>query len=282
MTNDPPAPGIYYGVPAETYHSWNALSHSWLSRLRQSPAHLKDLMENGSDESSPAQDFGTAVHCAVLEYSTFDDRYAIRPEGVSGATKEGRTFKAAAEAEGKIILSAQDGRWCRAITRRALLHRRLSEWFCHDFQTEVSLSWLRDGYACRARCDLVIPALHIIADLKTTVTASPDGFARQIARYHYHTQGAWYADGMKRLTGDDWTFWIPAVEKKRPFLVSLYELAPGSTAQGMAISECDTLFDRYKQCCSSREWPGYGDTFQIELPEWALQEAATEVDEPFE
>ena len=276
MTTPPPV-GIHYGVPAEVYHSWDALSNSQLSRLRQSPAHLLDLLEGDKDEftSTPAQVFGTAVHCIVLEPEEYYNRYAIRPEGVSGVTKEGKAFAAQSAAEGKIVLSDEQHRWCMAVSRRVLENKRLAQWGQLDHQTEVSFVWLRDGYTCRARADLVIPSLHIIADLKTTLTGSPEGFQRQIAKYHYHTQGAWYTEGMREITGEDWTFWLIAAEKRRPFLVSLYELVRGSAAHGAALNECDRLFHQYKTCCETRTWPGYPDATEIELPEWALMEGAT-------
>jgi len=240
-------------------------------------------MENGPDiESTPVLEFGTAVHCAVLEPETFAERYATRPADIGATIKEGKAFKAAADAEGKIVLSEEHARWCAAIMHRVNENRRMAEWLSHDHATEVSLVWERDGFLCRARADLVIPGLNIIADLKTTLTASPEGFARQIGRYHYHTQGAWYVDGMRRLTGQEWTFWLIAAEKHRPFLVTLYELVAGSVAQGAAISECDALFEQYKRCSRERVWPGYGDVFEIVLPEWALLEVSSEQEESFE
>ena len=276
-----PTVGIHHNIPAEVYHSWQALSHSWLSRLRISPAHLFDLMTNGPDGSTSSQAFGTAVHCAVLERDTFDTRYAVRPEGQNGVTKEGKAFKAEAEATGRAVLSHEEGRWCEAVARRARENRRVSEWLARPHDTEVSIVWERGGYLCKARLDMMVPGINIIADLKTTFTADPDGFARQITKYHYHTQGAWYAEGLRAVTGQDWTFNIIAVEKRRPFLVTVHELVRGDAAHSVAVTECDKLFMLYTECCKAGHWPGYGDIFPITLPEWAMVESG-EQEESFE
>ena len=278
----PPPVGIHYGVPADVYHGWPAVSNSWLSKLRSSPAHLADLIEHGSTPSTAAQDFGTAVHCAVLEPDTFKDRYAIRPEEMNGTTKAGRAFKEAADEAGQIVLGFEDYARIQAIGFRVKTNRTLWDWLGRDHQTEVSLVWKRDGYFCRARADLVIPELNIIADLKTTITASREGFARQVAKYHYHTQAAWYCEGMRALTGEEWRFCFIAVEKRRPYLVSLHELMPGSAAHGAAIADMDRLFEEYKRCIVAQDWPGYGDMFEIELPAWALTVSDAGDEEPFD
>lgn len=284
MTDDlhiTPLVGIHYNVPAEEYHRWQALSSSWMSRLRNSPAHLLDLMEEGLDDSTAAQTFGTAVHCAVLEGDAFKGRYSVQPEDMNGATKAGRAFRTAAAEADQIVLSAKEGRHCAAVARRAKQNPRMVEWLARPHRVEISLCWQRDGYLCKARLDLMVPGINEFADLKTTMTASPEGFARQIARYHYHAQLAWYAEGLRALTGKEWNGFLVAAEKRRPFLVTIHRLTPGSVAHGAAIAECDELFALYKSCCESGKWPGYPDVNDIVLPEWAI-ETTVDVDEPFD
>ena len=267
-----PTVGIHPDVPPEVYHSWQALSNSWMSKLNISPAHLYDLIQNGGTPASKDQDFGTAVHCKVLEPDCYEGRFAVRPEGQSGATKEGKAFKA--QVGNRIVLTDKEGRWCDAIARRANANRIVREWLHQVHQTEVSLVWERDGYLCKARTDLLVPDAFVMADLKTTRSASPKGFATQVARYAYHCQAAWYLDGIQRLTGKVWNFYFIACEKSRPFLVTVHQLARDSPAYRLAVAECDRLFDLYKQCWENRAWPGYGESFTIELPDWAVNETS--------
>jgi hypothetical protein len=280
MKPDVPSVGIHPNIDPAVYHGWQALSHSWINKLHVSPAHLADLMEHGysGDDSSPTLNLGSAVHCRVLEATEYEKRYAIRPEGQSGTTKEGKAFKAEAVAAGKTVLSAQEGRWCEAIAFRAKQNALVHEWIARSRDnmarnTEVSLVWERDGFLCKARADLIVPSMNIIADLKTTVTASPRGFAVQVAKYHYHEQAAWYLDGMRRLTGKMWDFHFIACEKGRPFLVTCHQLVRDSPAHLRAVAENDRLFEVYKQCCRTRQWKGYGDCFEIVLPDWAMTDS---------
>lgn len=274
-----PTVGIHYGVPNETYHQWKALSHSWLNKLAVSPAHLRDLMDNGGTEPTDSMAFGSAVHCHVLEPDQYESRFAVRPDGQSGTTKEGKTFKADNDAAGIETLSAKDGRWVEAIWWRAKGNRRLVEWLGRDHAVEVSLVWERDSYLCKARTDLWVPGLCVIADLKTTITASPEGFATQVARYRYDQQAAWYLDGARRLTGQMFDFWFLACEKRRPFLVSAQRLARDSDAHNRAVAECDRLFELYKACSTSGQWPGYADVDEIVLPAWAGDANQSETDD---
>ena len=277
-----PTPGIHYNVPAQEYHSWKACSHSWLKKLRQSPAHLRDLIDNGGDPSTPDMLIGSAVHCAVLEEAQYELRYAVREEGVGGATKAGKDFKRESEEMGLEVLSVQDGRLVGAVARRAKAHPRVQEWLCREHKTEVSFVWERDKYLCKARADLVVPGLNVLADLKTTLTASAAGFATQVARLSYHAQAAWYLDGAQRLTGQAWDWWFVACEKRRPFLVNCQALPRGSEAHLRAVAENDKLFEAYKSCCQSGRWPGYEDVDEIVLPAWATEVAETEEETSFD
>ena len=281
-TKSVPTPGIHYGIDPAVYHGWDALSHSWMNKLRITPAHLADYMTNGSDESEDRDGslaFGSAVHCKVLEPLEYDARFAVRPEGQSGATKEGKAFKADAQAHGQAILAFKQGRWVDAVARRAAANNRVGEWLARNHETEVSMVWERDGYMCKCRADLMVNGLNVLADLKTTITASPAGFAAQIAKYGYHLQADWYLDGVQRLTGQVWDWHFIACEKRRPFLVSAHQLVRDSAAHVAARTENDRLFELYKKCRSTGQWPGYPDTTEIVLPEWALGECFAGVED---
>ena len=75
-------------------------------------------------------------------------------------------------------------------------------------------------------------------------------------------------------------FWFLAVEKRRPFLVTAHELSRGSEAHAAAVAECDSLFGLYRQWSKTGRWPGYGECFQVTLPDWAYDESVVET--PFD
>lgn len=287
-TNDSshwPKVGIHLDIPAEQYHELHGFSKSWMDKLRSSPAHLFDSIHGGPREATAAQQLGTAVHCCALENDRFKREYVTGPD-VSGATKEYKAFKREAEAKGLTVFNVRDMRWCQAIADRVRKHPLIRSVLKDPHWIEPSLIWDIDGYVCKCRPDLVSLKHRIIIDLKTTKDGSPVGFAREIARYHYHTQAAWYMDGMERITGEDWDeFWFVAAEKKRPFLATVYRLYRGSKAYELGREEYLKCFDIYSDCMKSGKWPGYGDeAMPVELPEWATthEHNPEPEEEPFE
>lgn len=271
------SPGIYLDIPAEQYHELHGFSKSWTDKLRHSPAHLLDSINGDPFESTPAQQLGTAVHCCALESDRFKREYVTGPD-VSGATKEYKTFKREAEAKGLTVLNVKESRWCHAIADRVKKHPIIQSVLRKPHWVEPSIVWDIDGYVCKCRPDLVSLEDRIIIDLKTTKDGSPVGFAREMARYHYHVQAAWYMDGLATITGEPWdAFWFIAAEKRRPFLASVYRIDRGSKAYQLGRDEYRDSFERYRSCMKTGIWQGYGDeVIDIELPEWA----STDTHEP--
>ena len=68
---------IICNMPAAIYHGTKALSKSGLDQFRKSPAHFRAWQDGTTkNESSPALEFGTAVHMAILEPELFAKSYA--------------------------------------------------------------------------------------------------------------------------------------------------------------------------------------------------------------
>ena len=276
------APGIHYDVPAEVYHSMFALSGSWMDKLRVSPAHLRDSIDGPPEPPKDSLLFGSACHCAVLEPDSYADRYIAGPD-INGNTKAYRLFKEEAQKKGLTVLNAKQGRICEAMAVRARNHRTFHRLLNAEHQVEVSVVWELDGYLCKCRPDLVNPTQRLLSDYKTTISASKTGFAREIARYHYHTKASWYMDAMSHVTGESWdTFWFIAQEKRRPYLIAIHEIERGSAAYEQGRTEYLELFDTYKNCMKSGIWPGYThEPFTVELPEWAATQEPELEEEPF-
>jgi len=98
-------PGIYAGIPNESYHAAPGISKSGLWTLQtQSPAHFKFPPEKGeeSTQARAIKDFGTAAHIAILEPEQFERRVFRGPED-----RRGNKWKDAEEycrMEGKTLL----------------------------------------------------------------------------------------------------------------------------------------------------------------------------------
>ena len=275
-----PEPGIYADIPNETYHSWPGVSKSMLDKIRETPAHLKDYMDDPVHIQTPPLLLGSATHTSVLLPEKFADEYIVMPD-IDGRTAEARAFRVAAKKKGKIPLSHIDGRWIKAITARV----RDTVFFkrCMNRQPliENSIVWEMDDYLCRARPDMIVARDGVIVDLKTTIR-SCEAFTNEIFARRYDIQAYWYLKAAENVGIDCDTFMIIAAHKQRPFLVSLHEITRGSQTYDMAAEKCERLFDTYKECMRSGQWPGYpSEPIPVQVPERFGMAEPELVEEPF-
>jgi hypothetical protein len=257
--------GIYDCYTNAEYHAHEAVSKSDLDLIHKSPAHYKAARH----EDTPALRFGTAFHCAVLENDRFNATYTViegdrRTNVVKAAIKE-------AEAAGKIILTADDFNalmgMAQAVFKNpicaALLRGSLKE---HSVFSEL------DGVRVKCRPDGWSTEKGVLFDLKSTEDASPEGFARTVAKYRYHVQDAFYRHVVASATNcdaDDLSFIFIAVEKKPPFAVALYQLDELATLQGWVDAREDLR--RYKTAKDTGKWGGYSPRIEtLSLPRWAV------------
>lgn len=265
---------IDYDMTNEAYHSLPALGSSGIRALLRSPAHYYGTT---LDPNRPVRDdsrflAGTLAHCCVLEPSQFGKRYIVKPEGMDGRTKEGKAW-AASVAPGMTIISDD-----QAMTawRQAASILRLPEIaeLINGARTEVSAFWqdAATGVDCKCRPDWLseVGSGVIIPDLKTTQDASPEGFAKSVARYGYHIQASHYSDGFERASGRQVLgFIFVCVEADYPHAAAAYMLDDEAMEKGR--DEVKRALALYAECKASGVWPGYPNTIQpLSLPHWAL------------
>lgn len=259
------SPGIYDCYTNAEYHAADGISKSDLDLIHRSPAHYKAARH----EDTPALRFGTAFHCAVLENDRFNATYTViegdrRTKAVKDSIKD-------AEAAGKIILTADDFNALMGMSQAvfknpicaALLRGSLKE---HSVFAEL------DGVRVKCRPDGWSTEKGVLFDLKSTEDASPEGFARTVAKYRYHVQDAFYRHVVASATNcdaDDLSFIFIAVEKKPPFAVALYQLDELATLQGWVDAREDLR--RYKTAKDTGKWGGYSPRIEtLSLPRWAV------------
>lgn len=267
-------PGIYREMPFDEYLSIPAISAIGLKLMKKSPAHFYGVMldPNRPDEkSSPALINGTLVHCALFEPSEVENRYVVRPDGMSFTTKDGKAWR---DAQTRIIVSADQMAAARLQSERIRELPELAHLLSAGFG-ESSVFWIDGptGELCKCRPDWVYP-LHaggsvILIDGKTCQDASPEKFSRSIWNYGYYLQAAHYCDGFERATGDKVLgFVFAAIESSWPHQAAAYML--GDDVLDAARRENRRLIDRYATCKRSNWWPGYPSSISlIELPSWA-------------
>ena len=250
-------------MPAAVYHGTKALSKSGLDQFRKSPAHFRAWQDGTTkNESSPALEFGTAVHMAILEPELFALNYTLFTG--DRRNKDGKMAYESVIASGKIPLNQEQ--WDNITGAAAAVHAHpTAALLVEKIQTEVSCfdSW--NGVKVKARIDGL--AKDYIIDVKTTQDASPVAFGKSCAQFRYHVQAAWY----QRITGVNRFIFI-AVEKEAPYGVACYELDEQAISLGHIIIE-DQL-RTYVECEQLNSWPCYSSHIQsLSLPAWAARQS---------
>jgi hypothetical protein len=265
-----PERGVFPNMAAEHYHKIEAMSASGAKKMLRSPQHYR-LMRDTPNEPTEAMEFGTAVHCCVLEPTRFDTVVKLAPE-VNKRTKDGKAEWAAFQAinAGSIVLTPAD--YARVLACAAAVndHPAASR-LLDGAQTEVSLFWRdkRFGVPCKCRYDARNHGGVI--DVKTTLDASPEGFARQAANLLYHVQGAHYCNGAEDvLDASPEFFAFICVESEPPHAVACYTLPVQALVKGAQLM--DEALARYRDALAAGKWAGYPETInELQLPRWALQ-----------
>lgn len=266
--------GLIPGIPIETYHSGLGVSKSQLDQLAKSPAHYLASLTTPRKETA-AMRIGSLFHGLVLEPERV--KIAVAP-ACDKRTKDGKAAWEAfcLENAGAEIVTAEEGEMLTGMVASVRAHPAANALLSGPGVAEGSAYWVdeQSGELCRCRPDFYRQDLGIIVDLKSTEDASPEGFARSIAKYGYHRQNAMYVDGVEASTGDFVKGFVFVVtEKSAPYCTAVYSL----DMQGVEIGR-----DQYKRllldladCKVAKKFPGYSDRIEtLSLPAWEVRKYA--------
>ena len=252
----------------EEYFNHPAVNRSTLWNMRKSAFHTQTKQPR-----TDALDVGTATHLVGLEGA--DDRVTFW-DGPDRRSKAGKAAYAKFEADNiehnRIILKKQDYYDVMYMAEAVRAHSVVKELFEVDGRTEVTATWKREGVVeLKAKYDFLALASNYAVDLKTTVDASPAGFARAVSNYGYYFQAAFYLDAIPELE----RFYFVCVEKKTN-AVAVYYLERDSAYVQYGRSQMHSWLKDYAVSDLSGHWPGYTDDEPMELvaPYWMSQEAA--------
>jgi exodeoxyribonuclease VIII len=290
-------PGIFFDMPEEEYHApqLGVLSCSAIKQLLRSPAHYAAWLREEQDrKATAAQIFGRALHCAVLEPERFARSYAVLP--ADAPRRPSITQRNAANPSADTVLAIQWwDRWNRAgkITLEQENNDRIvamaasiaahpwARLMLHKGHSEVVIRWIDEasGLPCKLRADYVreidSPG-RLCIDVKAVKDASPRGFRRALAEYHYPLQRAHYSEGFKAIGKPLAGFIFLAVENEAPYTAQPYVLGAESEMAGEL--ERARGAEILRRCMASGSFPGYSDDLlSIDLPPWALKEINEEV-----
>lgn len=279
----PPA-GMYSGVPFDEYLSWPYVSNSSLKHC-QSMAHYNAHRGRVTEETK-AMRLGTLLHAGRLEPLTVALAFAVMPPfhddpnnqtladkpTTSKNTKYYRESKARFEGinQDKCIVTLDEYNRMLGMVESLAANEKASEYLNARGHCELSIVWTDPdtGVRCKARLDKWSDDDGQITDLKSTKDCTD--FARTMAKFSYHRQGAMYTDGMQVLTGIKYDFHIVAVESEFPFGCMAAPVSEEALSIGrMKYKEA---LQQIAECQESRVWPGYQNPDKWILPSWAMKQ----------
>lgn len=281
---------LVYDLPAREYHSGPELSASAIGPLMRSPAHFQYSPRIASN----AMRKGTLFHVSALEPEKAESLVVKLPDG-NWRTKdykaEARAFLAgrgvdlpeefkrddamrAIDDAGMVM--ASDSEALTSIDMAASIRNSpVGKQLFADpagraevsifFQQEVETS--EDPVLLRCRPDFLVPSRAIV-DLKKTINASPDHFARSVFNFGYHLQAHLYRLGVYCATGEWLPFVIGACEEAPPHCCAWYVISDEFLAIGE--TEFHAAINLFARCLSDHIWPGYPqEILDILPPSWA-------------
>jgi len=235
------------------------LSYSAIKAFMKSPRHFIQY-KTRKVEPTPAMEFGTAFHMAVLEPEKFKDHYYIVPEDaprrpssrqINAKNPSEKTLESIAwwenflaENEGKEELSYND--------HQTILHMQESvfsngpaRWVLDQItEFELPQKWEYGGFKWRGFLDG--RGDGVILDLKTISDAHPDKCYREMVyKMFYHVQGFLY-----RIPNPDHDYYIIFVDKTgHVTTVNLKE-----TTLLAAKEKLDHTLRAFKKCLFLNQW----------------------------
>ncbi len=263
-------------IDEDQYRSLPHINQSAIKYGQKSMAHMRAYLDGEIKFTSDALSLGSLVHAVVLEEEYFKDMYAIMPK-FDRRTKKGKAdYEEFCQInEDRVICKEED--WETAMLMRDAVrsHPAASALLRRKGKVEQSLTWEDpdSGLNCKGRIDLLLEGRGrqkpMIVDLKTTQDAGPD-FAKSIAKFGYHTQAAFYQDGMMHGENRNCGFTIIAVEKQPPYAVGVYLLDKAALEQGR--KNYKKVLISWSKSVQSGTYQGYSDAPEtLSLPDWAIE-----------
>lgn len=224
----------------EQYHSCKDISASGLKKIYQKSVYH---FLNSLPYSSTSLDLGSAIHTILLEPELFKNEFYVLPK-IDRRTKKGKEDynKHLMAANGKKLLDPETLEIVDEIEKNFKTHDLAKEYCVGD--VEVSHYGEFMGVPIRVRPD--VKGINWISDIKTCQDNSPKAFKRDIYKWAYHLQAAFYSDALGFPIEN---FRFIAIETKYPFSIEVYALNDEMIEQGV---------NAYKSALN--DWKMYLDT----------------------
>ena len=202
------------------YHAHPAISSSDVKAVHtKSLAHWKYKVR----KESSAFALGSAVHALVLE--PHKNLVVRGPEDRRG--NKWKEASLAADLDGQILLPEAEFDLAARIADAVKAHPVAAMYLADPtFVAEASFFGTDPATGAEIKCrpDGYLPDAGLLFDVKTTTDASPDGFPRELRKYAYDVQAAFYLRAMRAAGYKADSFIFIAVEKEAPHAVGLHAI----------------------------------------------------------
>lgn len=261
-------------ISNDAYHAeTDYIGKSGLDLIHRSPLHFWERYLNPNrvrEPETPAQIFGSLVHCAVLEWDKLEARYTAIPEDMNKRTTAWKDFQS--EHVGKKLVDAES--YARALAIREAVYAHPKAALLLSVGVAEKSMWANDpitGVRVKSKPDFYNTELGFLVDLKTTLDAGEERFARDSYNYRYHVQDAFYTDVGEWAGYKIKGFAFIAVEKEPPYAVEVYILDDDSRELGRLTYRED--LNIYAECYKAQNWHSYrkADVRSLRLPTWAFR-----------
>ena len=177
---------------------------------------------------TPAMQKGTAVHDFALEGG---NNTVCGPE-----TRRGNAWKdAVAEAGDKLLLPEAEYFECQSIAAALRADPACAKQLDHPSalqENSLFATCYGDTLKVKARPDSYNPDDFIMSDVKVTVDPSPTGFVREIYKYRYDVQAAFYKYVASLVGWEIAQFAFLAVSNTKPYVAHLHVMSLESMKRG--------------------------------------------------
>lgn len=244
------------------YFADSGVSRTDLKNFSITPAHYKHFKENPKPDTA-AMNFGRAYHLRVLEPELFKKEVGILDEDVKADKTKGWTAKSniAAKQEfieqNETVISEKEAEQIEEMAAVLYAKKHIREYLedpKNSFEQERFSEYL--GVRLKCKIDINNPVRNL--DLKTTISAKPTDFYREIKYRKYYLQGGMYTDidqDLKTDFNDPKPFGFIAQEKEPPHEASLIWLNHEFITDG--IVEYRNLMEDLVNCINLDTFPGY-------------------------
>lgn len=263
---------IDYEMPDYEYH--DKKKHPHISSSDVKTVYGKSLLHWVGQEykESPTLEMGKAVHSLILEY----EKQAVVRGPSDRRGNKWKEAKQQAEQKGKILLTERDYDTALEIAESALFNSEFlrSKISNKNFISEASIftRCKKTGMLIKCRPDgLIIPESDKgkgeILDIKTTHDASPNGFQRELRKYNYDLQIAFYMHTMRCASLPCSEMYLVAIEKTPPYAVGVHVLSEIYIKH--AEKRMIQTLEKMKHAEVSQDFStGWPEINQVHLPAW--------------